>query len=61
MNVRIANKLPQTVRASVRDANGVSVEVVLLPNGVSDAVEESKITAHTKSLVRAGHVRLRPA
>jgi len=60
MLVRIANKLEQSVRLSVLDDAGAPVEILLQPNGVSDTVEDSRITAHTKSLVRAGHLRLRP-
>lgn len=60
MLVRIANKLEQSVRLSVLDEAGKPVEIQLQPNGISDAVEDSSLTAHTKSLVRAGHLRLRP-
>lgn len=60
-NVIIANKLPQTVRASVLDDAGAPYEIVLGPHAFSAPVDASKLTAHTKGLVQSGHLRLRPA
>jgi hypothetical protein len=60
-NVRIANKLAQSVRVSVTGGDGKAVDIQLQPNGVSDPVNESKLTQHTRSMVAAGHLRLRPA
>lgn len=61
MAVRIANKLSQVVHASVRGDDGQAKDVVILANGISDPIDETKLTTHTKSLIAAGHLRLRPA
>ncbi len=56
--VLIKNLLPQGVTVSVVSDDGVHAELRIPPRGVSDSFAVDRITAYTRRLVDAGHVRL---
>ncbi len=60
-NIRIHNKLPQTVTLSVIGENGEVQELRLAGNTQSEVLAESQLTDHVRNLAAAGHVKLRPA
>ena len=58
--VRIANKLSQTVSVSLTGPSGAVEELKIAAKATSEPVDEGTLTDHTLGLVRLGHLRLRP-
>jgi hypothetical protein len=56
----LVNKLAQTLSVSIRDESGVVQEVRIPGAGKSEPVEESALTAHTRNMISAGHLKIRP-
>jgi hypothetical protein len=56
----LCNKTSQTLSVSVRDDAGVVRELKIEAAGKSEPVQESALTAHTRNLITAGHIRVRP-
>lgn len=59
MQVRLANKLPQSVTVSVRGADGKLSALNLPPFATSEPMDEDALDTHARQLVAAGHLKVR--